>query len=248
MELENGRWLLSGYVTDTGVGMSAQEMKNLFQRFGQSSRSIQAEYGGTGLGLSICQEIVQLQGGKMDVTSEKGKGSTFSFTAYYNKATDKDAQDNMADAAGTSRRDSTSDLSSGSGESLSGLTATALYKVLPAVATIAGEPGKSDATLASLSDSQKEQFEAVRRQVEETAQQRIPFTFKHILVAEDNSINQNIMKTYLRKLGYGFTIVANGQEVVDFYLKTINNDGRIDLVLMDCEVRHRFHAACYKTF
>jgi PAS domain S-box-containing protein len=67
-------------VIDTGIGIPKNKIKNLFQKFYQVDSSMGRRYGGTGLGLSITKQLIELQGGKIDVKSEAGKGSTFSFT------------------------------------------------------------------------------------------------------------------------------------------------------------------------
>lgn len=70
-------------VSDTGVGITPEHQKNLFQDYGQAHRAISREYGGTGLGLAISREIVELMGGRMVLESSEGAGSTFSFTARF---------------------------------------------------------------------------------------------------------------------------------------------------------------------
>lgn len=68
-------------IQDTGIGMSKSERANLFQRFTQpTSKNTFHEYGGSGLGLYISKNLVELMGGAIQVESEKGKGSIFSFT------------------------------------------------------------------------------------------------------------------------------------------------------------------------
>ena len=65
-------------VTDTGIGVKPEHQQEIFKSFTQADSSIQRYYGGTGLGLSICKELTRLMSGKIYMTSQFGKGSTFS--------------------------------------------------------------------------------------------------------------------------------------------------------------------------
>ncbi len=67
-------------IVDTGIGIPPEKHKDIFKSFEQVDSSIEREYGGTGLGLAITKQLVELHGGEVYVTSEPGKGSTFSFT------------------------------------------------------------------------------------------------------------------------------------------------------------------------
>jgi len=66
-------------VIDTGIGISKENLKKIFEKFYQIDPSLARKYGGTGLGLSITKQLVEAQGGKISVKSVLGKGSTFSF-------------------------------------------------------------------------------------------------------------------------------------------------------------------------
>ena len=67
-------------VRDSGIGISQKEQDRLFQSFSQVDASITRRFGGTGLGLAITKQLVEMMHGDIHVESEKGKGSTFSFS------------------------------------------------------------------------------------------------------------------------------------------------------------------------
>ncbi|MEM9932209.1 MAG: ATP-binding protein [Bacteroidota bacterium] len=66
-------------VKDTGIGISEEKLEHIFEQFSQENESTSRKFGGSGLGLTITRELIELQGGKIWVESELGKGATFTF-------------------------------------------------------------------------------------------------------------------------------------------------------------------------
>ncbi len=83
IEIENEVCLLKISVLDTGIGMTIEQQKKLFNSFEQADTSTTRKYGGTGLGLTISKNLAELMGGNIDVKSDIDKGSEFYFTASF---------------------------------------------------------------------------------------------------------------------------------------------------------------------
>lgn len=71
------------HVKDTGIGISQEKIAHVFEQFTKEEDSISRQYGGTGLGLNIVKKLVDLHHGELNVTSKKGRGTTFSFQITY---------------------------------------------------------------------------------------------------------------------------------------------------------------------
>lgn len=78
-ELRADEFYLSISVQDTGIGIADEHIEHIFYNFTQADSSTTRKYGGSGLGLAICKQLCELMGGKINVTSEEGIGSCFTF-------------------------------------------------------------------------------------------------------------------------------------------------------------------------
>ena len=150
-------------VRDTGIGMTAAQMMNLYQPFTQADYSTTRRYGGTGLGLSISRRLVELMGGEIRVESELGSGSVFTFTVPL-------ARGNQ-----------------------------------PAESAKPPAPALVPAGLRG----------------------------RRVLVVEDNTINQQVARELLQRVGMVVTVAGDGREAASSVTDTAN---RFDIVLMDLQM------------
>jgi signal transduction histidine kinase/CheY-like chemotaxis protein/lambda repressor-like predicted transcriptional regulator len=86
---DNGVVSIMIEITDTGIGISHEQISRLFTSFEQAESSTSRKFGGTGLGLAICKRIIELMGGNIWVESDLDKGATFTFTVQLKRGAEK---------------------------------------------------------------------------------------------------------------------------------------------------------------
>jgi CheY-like chemotaxis protein len=150
-------------VKDTGIGMTPEEQKRIFDSFAQADGSTTRKYGGTGLGLAISKSLCQLMGGDIWVESRPGRGSTFYFMVVMGEGSQEELEANQSSVA----------------------------------------LGEEAAPLPAL----------------------------HVLLAEDNDINQEIALEILKGMGITATIAHNGAEALQLW-----QTETFDLILMDIQM------------
>lgn len=84
---DDGRVKLELTIEDSGIGMSEEELKKVFNQFEQANATIASSFGGTGLGLSIVKALVELHNGKIDIESEEGRGTVVHVSMFMQEPT-----------------------------------------------------------------------------------------------------------------------------------------------------------------
>lgn len=166
-------------VNDTGVGLTSDEMKNLFLRFSQASPKTHVTYGGSGLGLFICKELAELQGGRIGVSSTPGKGSDFKFYVKARRAATSHRREALAleeTAAKRPRQGKSPQSGQESQDETSGLRVTHPNYIAPLNRS---HSASQNPIVGSPSDANT----------------------LHVLIVEDNLINQKVQSSDIKIIG-----------------------------------------------
>ena len=230
------RWLREdfGYldvaITDSGIGISDEQLSRLFTPFEQADTSISRHFGGTGLGLAICKELLRLMEGDIDVESRPFEGSTF----YVSLPIDALPLDLAIQRAQTKGQARSIHLIGPENERQQAI-AKAFNQCTskddePLEFTQASYGGQSSAGLVDEAHLLAYLFEQSSLQAP-TDTERQPQTSLRILLAEDNDINAMVAKTMLENLGHKVMHAKNGEDAVKAAKRT-----RFDVIFMDIQM------------
>ncbi|KAF7596988.1 hypothetical protein BBP40_011354 [Aspergillus hancockii] len=234
-------------VKDTGIGISAEAQKRLFERFNQATPRTETIYGGSGLGLNVSRRLCHLHGGEIGVNSMEGQGSTFGFFFTVRRSVevprketplgDKEIDDLCRDVQALSN-----EVTKGTPEITNPAIPknpqiTHLKEVAPSAskdeswqhtAKIAYDAGQTEVLRHSPSIGKLADDQTSPQLPQSTSEQPDPGKGRRILVVEDNVINQRIVARKVASWGFCVTAVSNGREAVDAV-----RQNAFDCILMD---------------
>ena len=277
--------LLKFKVKDSGIGISKEEKKKIFDAFSQADISTNRKYGGTGLGLSISNKFIQYMGGKLEIQSEVGEGTSFYFSLNLEKTSSAKCNNRLnlfsykigyvppitpqcidrylkkyIEFYGAKfqiynryeilnlKKDELPDLlfidykCFKSQKQLEVFLDLPLQKILivadnredelvgvrDKIDYLLHKPVNFTRTLKALEVLEHQKIES---RLPHQKPKVIQFVNKKALIAEDNRINQKLMKSILERFGFEVTIVENGQESIKLY-----NETSFDIIFMDIQM------------
>lgn len=212
-------------VQDTGIGIDEVIRKRLFQPFSQGDASTARKFGGTGLGLTICKSLLELMHGRITLDSVVDQGTTATFWVPFNKPQNtQPANLVQIQAALPDRLQSEMSVSCNSSEF------DALGTPPGEMLSLVGSTGGA----SPVEKGSKLRGAIIPDEVELTKEQRENI---HVLVVEDNAINQQIATKTIKKLGFNVSAVWNGREALDYLAGAKEGKNRKpEIILMDVQV------------
>ncbi|KAG5984906.1 hypothetical protein E4U55_002662 [Claviceps digitariae] len=210
-------------VEDTGIGIQEDVRKKLFQPFSQGDASTARRFGGTGLGLTICKNLLDLMHGQITLESVVGNGTKATFWIPFNKPQGPQKSRPVQSGAIPDRLQSDLSLSCNSSEYDQGV----------------GTPTTGCDGGATLSAPLPRRRISVRTPPP-ISDQEVPSIERfnlHILVVEDNPVNQKIAIKTIQKLGFQVEAAWNGKEALDYMLAASRGENKMpDMILMDVQM------------
>ncbi|CAG8052163.1 unnamed protein product [Penicillium olsonii] len=232
-------------VKDSGIGITAQAQKRLFERFNQATPKTESLYGGSGLGLNVCRQLCHLHGGEIGVSSQEGQGSTFGFFFKVRRTnhTSSDGHGGL-DISGMDRLCLDIQTLGNEMRGINESTEDPEISPSPPEGNIwEAEPGApkdertkctfriarevSDSQIRSKKPSPSRHGKQPDKNSEEQSEKQTG-NGQRVLLVEDNIINRRIISRKLDALGYNISEASNGKEAVNAH-----KGGRFDCILMD---------------
>ncbi|KAK4228498.1 Two-component system protein A [Podospora fimiseda] len=216
---------LTFWVKDTGIGISAQQLENLFQPFSQADASTARKYGGSGLGLSICKSLIEtMMQGTITLESEENVGTTARFTVTFEKAKPEVVagdEQNLARPASVNNTLPASERAS----------LPLVNPVPPPTSTqLQTLDGPSDQSLLPPPPTAVDSSLALDLR-------QIPKESLRIAIAEDNLINAKIAMQYMHRLGYPqVDTYDNGLKAVEGLRQKAREGEPYHIILMDVQM------------
>jgi signal transduction histidine kinase/tetratricopeptide (TPR) repeat protein len=199
---------LTFWVKDTGIGISAQQLENLFQPFSQADASTARKYGGSGLGLSICKSLIEtMMQGTIRLESQENIGTTAWFTVTFDKARP---------------------------EVVAGDEQLAPHGTLPE--PVKPYPARQQNPLSAKDLSSTNLPSLIPRSTVQDLSQ-IPKSQLRICIAEDNAINARIALQYMDRLGYpNVDTYDNGLKAVEALREKARQGAPYHIMFMDVQM------------